>query len=322
MTPLHHWILVEPDKEPTHIETPSGHKLLIGAAYEFNQEYGKSVNKWNTLQHAVTTGKIIATPKKLVLQEIEVEVDVKRGDIALFHYFQEIHAIGDGRHVGRIYSGCAEASPLKLSSQIFIDYNSIFAVVRDGKLIPVNGNIFVEASAPEEINTSLIVPDSAKPAVSKTKGKILYMGSPVLKYKVGPNPPDTNELKVGDEIRFHEANAILVEQDMHEMFEKGKTLYRMRRSDVECVCEAEGDTPVGNRVLIKLDAAPEKISQSLIANERYKQKPTSGIILKKGGAVKSLKVADKVCFAKGAAYELEEGLVSAAEQDVMWVEGV
>lgn len=282
MQPLNNWLLIAPAKEKTSVTTKDGHEIHIGINYEFNPEYGKSVNKWNTLQHAVTTGKVLQVSEHISHFEYETDVDVKPDDTVLFHYMQEIHAAGEGRIDG--------------NGNIFIPYDTVFAVFRDNVLIPINGNIFVEAIIEESPATTLILPDQLKDVRSMTKGIIRYMSTPIKDYKMHKGyGGDTDELNIGDTVYFDDCNAIKLEDELHALFEPGKVLYRMRRMDVDMrwgygfvrdfnkeittYTECETWKPVNNRVLARIDEPEKLMSKHIIINERYQELPTRGTVV-------------------------------------------
>jgi co-chaperonin GroES (HSP10) len=324
MQTLNNWLLIAPAKEKTSVTTKSGHEIHIGLNYEFNQEYGKSVNKWNTLQHAVITGKVLQVSNKVSHFEYETGCEVKPDDTVIFHYMQEIHAVGEGR--------------IDDNGNIFIPYETIFAVHRDGVLIPINGNIFVEAIIEEEPVTSIIIPDHLKDNRSMSKGIIRYMSSPVKDYKRHEGyGGDTDELSVGDTVYFNDCNAIKLEDELHALFEPGKVLYRMRRMDVDMVekrsqrvqfglAPAKNHTqvlvsthmdegflvrckpywhPINDRILAKIDAPDKLMSKFIIINERYEELPFRGVVEYAGEKATSIKRGQHIHWHKGGATKIE-----------------
>lgn len=326
MQPISNHILITPDKEKTAVTTESGHQIHMGINYAYNPEYKRTINKWNTLEHAIITGTVLEVPEVMSSNEVETVIDIKKGDRVWYHYFGEVDAVNEGR--------------FDENGNLFINVETLYGIKRGDDIIPVNGFIYVEAVQPEPPKTTLIVPDTALPPVSQNYGIVRFVGNPVTKYKgFDDYGGDTNEISVGDHVYFHDSNAIKVEQALHETIMPGKVLYRMRRLDVE-MCHPELDTyimhdstptsytliknqwrPVNNRTLIKIDPPSDKIG-SFIANDNYKQLPSTGTVVSIGAKVETIKVGDHVQWHVGHGREFRHDDVDyriVVEQDIILV---
>lgn len=118
---------------------------------------------------------------------------------------------------------------------VFVKYSEVVVARRGDCIIPLNGFVLVEPLE-EEYKTSLALPETSKKD-SKIYGKIIYIGTPNRRYITKRNgagvettePPDTDELKVGDIVAFSNVADIYLEYDLHRTIKK---CYRMQQHKI------------------------------------------------------------------------------------------
>lgn len=183
--------------------------------------------RFEDTKHAPTCGVVLQVPERLRFKSLEeaesdhpsldfdTEMELQVGDTVIFHYLAEDNAKRNG---------------LYHEDGLFLHYDKIFCAIRNGEIIPINGHLIVEPES-EMIKSNLVIPDLAI-RNSKQKGTVKYAGKPNKRYRWFPEAYDS-ELKAGDKIIFHFADAVPLQHDaeIHGVIEK-RNLYRMQGKDV------------------------------------------------------------------------------------------
>lgn len=224
-------VLIRPNPA-NEIVLVTGQKLYLDTRFE----------EWGT---APQSGTVLAVPEKLRFStdmkdynslDFKTTMELQVGDTVIFNYKAWEFARTTGGMVG---------------DDFFVRYDSIYVVVRNNKVICINGIVIVEPAV-EEIKTKLIVPDIAKDKKLKIKGTVIHAAerpheqnhnNPTLNTMAAPMVATENGFEElgrfvipGDEVWFHFANAIPL-QHYHETNGtlSRKLLYRMQHSDIEIV---------------------------------------------------------------------------------------
>lgn len=196
----------------------------------------KLVTAWEPMMHAVTSGVVTHVPQKLkfdrkdmqgsVMYDTDMELQV--GDRVIFDFKVESAVRKHGEING--------SYPLR--------YDDIYVAIRGEQIIPVNGIILVEAcdttveeDVQKALKSGLELPDTVMKEKSERYGIVRHIGSPLRGYLHAPEELTEiyDEVHVGDKINFHPVYAIELQYSLHQIIEKGKTMYRMRRKDVFAV---------------------------------------------------------------------------------------
>lgn len=197
----------------------------------------KLVTAWEPRKHAVTSGIVTHVPEKLkfdrddmqgsVMYDTDMELQV--GDRVIFDFKVEAIVKKQGGMIDGSY-------PLR--------YDDIYVAIRGDQIIPINGIILVEAcettveeDVQKALKSGLELPDTVVKEKSEQYGIVRYVGSPLRGYLQAPEELTEiyDEVHVGDKIIFHPVYAVDLQYSLHQIIEKGKTLYRMRRKDVFAV---------------------------------------------------------------------------------------
>lgn len=220
---LHNTVMVRFDRDNDELLLSTGDKL-------------KLVTAWEPMMHAVTSGVVTHVPERLIFDRdrpessmlYDTDMELKPGDRVIFDFKVEEHV--------RKLDPIDGAYPLR--------YDDIFVAIRGEQIIPINGIILIEAcdtTAEEDVqqvlSTGLHLPDTVIKEKSERYGIIRHIGSPLRGYLHGPEEltEADDEVHVGDKIVFHPVYAIELQYSLHQIIERGKTMYRMRRKDVFAV---------------------------------------------------------------------------------------
>jgi co-chaperonin GroES (HSP10) len=219
MKPINNMVAIRPFPSD-EIRLKTGEKLYLDIQFE---EY----------LNARTAGEVVAVPEKLVyntdpesfnsldwLTDMELQV----GDVIIYNYL----AVKNAMHMKHFVD----------ANTVCIPYDKIYVAIRNGEVIPINGNILVQPED-EWYETTMIVPDNA---IDKSKqiGKVIYAGVPNRQYrshainfgiKSGDEP-----VKVGDRILFNWNDAIPIQPNAELRGEiTRELLYRMQHKDVHAI---------------------------------------------------------------------------------------
>lgn len=214
---LFNQVLIRPDREENDMIKMGDTELKLVTAYD-------------EFKHKVVTGTVVQLPESLIFnrrkgylcQKFDTEIELQVGDRIIFHYLA-------------VHAAKKQYDPYLLKDvpkdHTLIPYDQIFVAIRGTEVIPINGYLLVEP-VDEEVKTNLEIPDSAKKKAT-VRGIIRYMGKPVNGYRDFPDVgPDTDEVKVGDEVFYRACNCVPLEYALHQTLDRGKILYRMQRNDL------------------------------------------------------------------------------------------
>jgi len=215
-------VMVRLDKDHTSIKFKDGSDFYIDTSYEPDK-------------HRSVIGEVVGLPSKLqytgkpnIGMPWKTSMEVKIGDTVILYYLavancfrpESPKAIVDGE-----------------DRSIFITYQNIYAVVRDGKVIPVNGYCLVEpiedpvwASLKKRMTDVGLVPfrEEKKSMKDVVYGKVKYTGIPNEDYVDGHSDNGV-DVKPGDIIVMKRISDIPLEYDMHAKLDGGVKYWRVQR---------------------------------------------------------------------------------------------
>jgi hypothetical protein len=182
------------------------------------------VTHWESFMHVETSGTVIQTCKELTKNFLYgTTVEIKEGDRCIFHYLAIL----------RDRDGTKIVHNKMIGEDYIIKYDDIFAVIRDGEVIPVNGFVILEGE-PEEFKTNLIIPDYLKKKRSKVICTIKYLGTPVTynfesgKHSI-PHEPDSDDWHIDQKVIIPSWAAIPLMVSEHSILDTNKVYYRSQR---------------------------------------------------------------------------------------------
>lgn len=218
-------VLIKLDPENNFIKLKNGTDLYIDTSFEPEK-------------HATITGVVMGLPKKLYYTGVpnvgmpwKTEMELKIGDRAICYYLSVLNALrpesmkafieGDDRYV-------------------IIQYQNIFAVVRHGAIIPINGYCLVEPCEnpiKKELQdrmakSNLVMVNIDKPSNTNVVfGKVKYTGRPNEEYSDGSSDEGV-EINNEDMVIMHKITDIPLEYDLHAKIDGGKKYWRIQRRRV------------------------------------------------------------------------------------------
>lgn len=216
---------VKLDPENTTLLFKSGVKLYIDNTYEPEK-------------HVVLVGTVEALPQQLSYSDRGdklpwiTQMELQIGDRVVMHYLGVFNCISNER---RHFIKEGE------NTWIFIKYQLIYAVIREGTIIPVNGYILVEPSEdPEKVRLQNQARESGIELVDfneKTRthvnyGKVAYVGKPNTLYYEKRKCDDDVDVSPGDLVILKKVRDIPVEYEYHAKLDGGRKLYRVQRHDI------------------------------------------------------------------------------------------
>jgi co-chaperonin GroES (HSP10) len=221
-------VKVKLDPENNEIIMKSGIKFFLDTS--INQE-----------QHTVLQGEVESLPLQLCYSDKGdklpwlTDMEIQVGDRVLMYYMGVFNCLAQER---RHY---IKEGP---NTWIFIKYQNIYAVIRNGQVIPINGYLLVEPEEdPEWIRITeqaaeqgLELPDMRKPTNTHvTYGKIAYMGKPNKFYFQPDLSDEMVDVEVGDSVVLKKVRDIPAEYEYHAKIDNGRKLYRVQRHDILAV---------------------------------------------------------------------------------------
>ena len=217
--------MVKMDPENDYIESASGFKLLIDTSYEPEK-------------HIVRTGTVTSLPTHLTWKDgnpnfpWKTKVELKIGDQVVMYFLAVQNCLSKERK--NFFKD-------KNDVWIFIKYHNIYAAIRDGNIIPINGYVLVEPME-DPAFTSLVargkkndiwIPDTREQSkVDVVFGKVAFTGEKLEKYNSPYKSDEHCNIQVGDEIVMKRIRDIPVEYEYHAKLDGGRKLYRMQRHDI------------------------------------------------------------------------------------------
>ncbi len=219
-------VLIKLDPENDHIKLRNGFELYIDTTYEPEK-------------HMTVTGTIYGLPSKLTYtgqanigMPWRTEMEVKYGDQVILYYLAVINAL---KPENRRYVLEGE------DRYIFINYQNIFAVVREGKIIPVNGYCLIEpCSNPmieaqrkrmEAIGLELVkLNETTKDQVNY--GIVRYVSVPNQEYVDEGQSDEGVNIAVGDTVVLKRTTDIPLQYNLHAKIDDGKLYWRCQRRNI------------------------------------------------------------------------------------------
>jgi len=214
--------MIRLDKENDLIKLKNGTELYIDTSYE--QE-----------KHATVTGIICGLPSKLQYTGIpnqgmpwKTPIELKMGDRVVIYYLAVVNALRPETMRAVVEDG---------HKFIWTQYQNIFAAVRDGQIVPINGYCLIEpAESPErmaqdkrmsKVGLTLYRGDT-KTQTGVVYGKVKYLGRPNDAYVDG-HTDEGVAINPGDMVVMKKISDLPLEYDLHANIDGGKKYWRVQR---------------------------------------------------------------------------------------------
>ena len=223
-------VMVKLDPDNNTVTTKSGIKLYVDTSYEPEK-------------HQVVTGTVVEPPKDLKFSKKDgskmpwdTTVELKEGDKVAMYYLAVQNCL---RKEHRRY---IEQDGEKF---IFIAYNNIYAAIREGKIIPVNGYLLIEPVDDPEIERQKKKAEAAglayvplsdeKSATKVVYGRVVYVGTLNKDYYTPDLTDEGADVSVGDTVIMKKVRDIPIEYELHAKIDGGRKLYRVQRHEILAV---------------------------------------------------------------------------------------
>jgi len=218
-------VLIKLDKANDTIKLKNGVELYLDTTFEVEK-------------HATVTGEICGLPKKLKYtgrandgMPWNTPMELKIGDRVVIYYMAVINALAPER---------MRAMAVEGDNYIWTGYQNVYAAVRDGQIVPVNGYCLIEpCENPEwvEIMERMAklnlrgIPPNTKSLTGVVYGKVKYLGRPNIAYVDG-HTDDQVAINVGDTVVMKKISDIPLEYDLHAKIDGGRKYWRVQRRNI------------------------------------------------------------------------------------------
>ncbi|MCK4823444.1 hypothetical protein KA005_47270 [bacterium] len=219
-------VMVELDPENDHIKMKDGGQLYVDTTFEPEK-------------HVTVTGTVKAIPSHLRfnpndpnMMPWETDMELQIGDRVIMHYLAVVNCFRK-----EIKKYWAE----KGRRFVFIQYRSVYCMIRNGDIIPINGYCLVEPipdryiqSLHERADTAGLILAGMNEKNNKrvVYGKVAYTGKPNKRYFDTIYTDNEVNISPGDEVVMRKISDIPAEYEYHAKMDGGRKLYRVQRRDI------------------------------------------------------------------------------------------
>jgi hypothetical protein len=219
-------LMVKLDPENKSIKLRNGFDLYIDTSFEPEK-------------HLTVTGEVYGLPSHLSFtgqpnlgMPWETPLEIKMGDSVIMYYLPIQNAF---KPESRRYVLEGE------DRYVFISYENIYAIVREGKLIPINGYCLIEpcsdpfvADKKRRLNALglELVQLNTKSNTHVSFGIVRHLGVPNRRYVDSNYTDEGCDIAVGDTVVMRRISDIPLQYNLHQKVNEGKPLYRVQRRNV------------------------------------------------------------------------------------------
>jgi hypothetical protein len=219
-------VMIKLDPENKSIKLRNGYELYVDTSFD-------------TEKHTTVTGEIYGLPSRLLYtgeanngMPWETPLEIKYGDNVICYYLSIVNALKP------------EQRRYVLEGQdryVWIPYQTIYAVVREGKILPVNGYVLIEpAKNPmieaqrermKKMGLELVkLNDTTKDQANY--GIVRYISTPNRQYVDEGVTDEGVDIAVGDIVVIKKTNDIPLQYELHQKVNEGKKLWRCQRRNI------------------------------------------------------------------------------------------
>jgi len=222
-------IMVELDPENDHIKLKDGGILYVDTTFDPEK-------------HVTVIGTVRAIPDRLVFDEKkpgempwDTDLELEVGDKVIMHYLAVLNCLRNEIKKYWIEDG---------RRYIFIQYRSIFTILRGKEIIPINGYCLIEPMSDKYIEDLRSRADEAGIMLAGMKeknnqrvvyGRVAYAGAPNRRYFEEEYTDEGTDIKPGDEVVMKKITDIPVEFEYHAKIDGGRKLWRVQRRDIMAI---------------------------------------------------------------------------------------
>jgi len=210
------YVLVRLDAENDRIKTKNGIELYLDTSYEPEK-------------HVTVTGIVCGVPSRLsdnIPWKTDIEVQI--GDRVIVYYLSVMNAFSKNDPKYFIKNG---------KRYVFINYRSIFVVIRQEKIIPINGYCLIKPmedpfwiQTVDKLLKLKIVPVrfDLKSNTKVVFGQVKYLSKPIKEY-IGGQTDEGIDIKEGDNVIMKRVTDVPLQYELHSNIDGGAKYYRVQR---------------------------------------------------------------------------------------------
>ena len=218
-------VMIKLDAENDKITLLNGPELYLDIQYEPEK-------------HATVTGTVCGLPSHLYYSgepnkgmPWKCPMELKYGDRVVVYYLAVMNALRKESLKAMIIDG---------ERYVWIPYQNIFAAVREGLIVPINGYCLIEpCQNPEHTAVDermakvniLIHRGNTKSNVNVVYGRVKYLGRPNEEYADG-HSDDGVGIHAGDIVVMKRISDLPLEYDLHAKIDSGKKNWRVQRRNI------------------------------------------------------------------------------------------
>jgi len=218
---LNNLVMIKLDKEN---DTVKG--LFVDTSYEPERHTTVTGTIWGLPNHLQYTGKANLN------MPWDTPLEAKIGDGVIMYYLSVVNALKPKESRYILEDG---------ERFVLIPYQFLYAIIRDEKIIPINGYVLIqpvenpsitrERERMKALGMELIVGDKRN-SNEVIYGRVKYLGTPNRRY-VDENASDEGvDIAVGDVVVIRKTNDIPLQYDLHQKINQGVKLFRVQRRNL------------------------------------------------------------------------------------------
>ena len=224
-------LLIKLDPENDRIKFKSGAELFLDTTFEPE----KHVTVTGTVE--VMPMDLFYTGKPNVGMPWKTDVETQVGDTVIMYYMAVMNCLRPeiGKYIIR-----------GEDRYVFISYQNIYAIVRNGEIIPINGYCLVEPLEDFGYEENVarmkkagieLVRLKAKSSKKATFGTVRYCGKPNKEYVDSIYSDKGVDVKPGDVVVMRRITDVPLEYEYHAKVDGGKKYWRIQRKNIAGVYE-------------------------------------------------------------------------------------
>lgn len=223
---LNNFIFIKLDAENTSIKLRNGADLFVDTTFDPEKHATVTGEVYGVPSHLQYTGK----PNKGMPWLTDMEIRI--GDKVIFYYLSVVNALNKSNKRYLLEGN---------DRYVFISYEFIYAIVRDDKVIPINGYVLLEGvedpaitaerERMKKIGLAYVVTERRSNS-HVTYGKVKYVSTPNREYVDADQSDEGIDVEVGDVVVIRKTNDIPLQYNLHQKVNEGKPLLRVQRRSI------------------------------------------------------------------------------------------
>lgn len=219
-------VMIKLDPEYNAITLKNGVELYVDLSFEPERNATVTGKIWGLPSHLYYSGE----PNKGLPWETSLEA--KMGDGVICYYLSIVNALKpkEGRHF--IEDG---------ERYVLIPYQFIYALIRDEKIIPINGYALIEPVEDPAITLDKermaklgmeLVIGEKRNSKEVIYGRVKYLSTPNRRYVDEGNSDEGVDIAVDDVVVIRKTNDIPLQYDLHAKLDGGAKYFRVQRRNI------------------------------------------------------------------------------------------